>query len=142
MKQNKLNLFAILALGGVMVCAPIARADDAAPATPATPPAKHAGGGQMELIKSLDLTPEQQPKVKEFMKAQREKMSALRDDTSLTKDQRQAKIKEIMDAGSAKMKEILTPDQFTKWEAGRKNMHAAHEPKAAATVPDLPTKAN
>jgi Spy/CpxP family protein refolding chaperone len=43
-------------------------------------------------------------------------MKALREDTSLSQEDRRAKMKEIRDAMQAKIKEILTPEQYKKWE--------------------------
>ena len=67
-------------------------------------------------VKELGATDEQMAKIREAMKAQAEKGRALRDDTTLSQDDRRAKMKEIRDGMTAKMKEILTPDQFAKYQ--------------------------
>lgn len=121
MKQNKLSLFAVVALGGLLACGAVARADDTTPAKP-TPPPPGRGQRMQQMVEKLGLTDDQKPKVEATMKDQREKMTALRDDTSLSADDRKAKVKEIMEATDAKMKTILTADQYAKWEQIRKDM--------------------
>ena len=134
----------MVALGGFMACAPIIRAQDASTNAPAPAPGQRGprGGGEIQkLIASLDLTADQKPQVMAAIKERREKMTALRDDTAVTGDARKAKAKEIFEACNAKLKTILTPDQFTKWEAAQKNMRPHGQGQAASTAgPDLPTK--
>lgn len=67
-------------------------------------------------VKELGATDEQMGKIREAMKAQAEKGRALREDTSLSQDDRRAKMKEIREGMTAKMKEILNADQFAKYE--------------------------
>jgi periplasmic protein CpxP/Spy len=126
MKRSRLNLLSVIALGGVMACGPMVRAQDTAtPPPPAqggdnpTAPAPNRGAALQDALAKLNLTPEEQLKVKAVFKEQREKMTALRDDTSLTPQERRPKMKEITDATDAKLKTILTPDQYAKWETVR-----------------------
>lgn len=88
-----------------------------------TPPAGARPGGGMrgrpnieQISKQLELTEDQKPKVKTVLDEQQTKMAELRKDTSLEQTDRRAKMKEIRDASTAKLKEILTADQFSKWE--------------------------
>lgn len=67
-------------------------------------------------VKELGATDEQMAKIREAQKAQAEKGRALRDDTTLSQEDRRAKMKEIRDGMTAKMKEILNADQFAKYE--------------------------
>lgn len=68
------------------------------------------------LTKALDLTPDQQAKLKPIFEDRRDKMKALRDDASVTPDQKKEKAKAIMDATNDQIKAILTPDQLPKYE--------------------------
>jgi len=73
-------------------------------------------------LANLNLTPEQKEKAAAVIKDQRDKMVALRGDSSLTPEDRRAKMKEIMDGTNAKMKTILTDEQYTKWQSSRRPM--------------------
>ena len=114
-----------------MACEPLALAQDK-PATPPaaggdTTPAPRAPGGRrgaglQGILDKLDLTDAQKDKVKPIIADVTEKMGALRGDTSLSREDRMAKIKEINDAADAKLKDILTADQYTKFQDLRKQM--------------------
>ncbi|HWF18544.1 MAG TPA: hypothetical protein VG754_04725 [Verrucomicrobiae bacterium] len=130
MKSTKLGIIAAIALGGLMACGPIALAQDK-PATPpasgdnSTPPPRgpRGRGNPMQgILNKLDLTADQKEKVKPIVEDQGKQMRALFQDNSLSQEDRQAKRKSIMDATDAKLKDILTPDQFTKYQDMRKQM--------------------
>jgi Spy/CpxP family protein refolding chaperone len=76
----------------------------------------HAGANVDFLAKQLSLTDEQKDKIKPILEGSRQKRIALGKDTSLTPADRQAKAKEIQADQTAKFKEILTPEQFDKWQ--------------------------
>ncbi|MDB6122948.1 MAG: hypothetical protein JWQ71_1941 [Pedosphaera sp.] len=124
MKRNRLTLLAVLTLGSLVAFSTLSRAEDA----PAKPDAKHGpregGPGRGDMMKKmaeeLNLTDDQKEKLKPIMQEQGEKMKALRDDTSATREDKMAKMKEIRDAGATKIKAILTPEQTTKFEAMQK----------------------
>ena len=105
-------------VAGSMFAADIAvRAQDATnkPAAGAPP----GGRGRMNfdsITTQLALTDEQKPKAKVVIDEMMQKMSDLRKDTSMTQEDRRAKMKEIRDAATTKLKDILTPEQLTKWE--------------------------
>ena len=142
MKRNKLSIFATVALGGLLACGAVARADDTTPAKPATPPPGRGQQRMQQMVEKLGLTDDQKPKVEAVMKDQREKMTALRDDTALSQEDRQAKAKEIMAATDVKMKAILTADQYAKWEQIRKDMRQRMQngggPRPGANAPKKP----
>src|SRR5262245_21001251 len=90
-----------------------------------TPPAGGRPGGRnragaeqqlTQLAADLKLTDQQKPKVKVVLEEQVKKMQELRDDTSLSQQDRRAKLMTIREEGNKKMKEILTPEQFKKYE--------------------------
>jgi protein CpxP len=68
------------------------------------------------LTKQLNLTEAQQAKIKPIIEEQHKQMMDLRQDTSLSREDRFAKFREIRVKSVAKMKEVLTPEQQTKWE--------------------------
>jgi Spy/CpxP family protein refolding chaperone len=128
--MKRLSLLAVLALGGLVAFTPATTQaqDDKTP--PARKPGGPGGPGQRmtpkerldKMTEDLKLTDEQKPKVEAILKDQSEKMKALRDDTSLTREDRGPKMKEIMDDSSKKIKAILTPEQQTKYDAMQKEM--------------------
>ena len=68
------------------------------------------------LTKQLDLTGDQQAKIKPIIEEQHKQMMDLRQDTSMSREDRFAKFREIREKSFAKMKEVLTPEQQKKWE--------------------------
>jgi Spy/CpxP family protein refolding chaperone len=113
MKANKTMLIAALAAGSLLVWTPVLRAADTN-----TPPAGQRPPGMRGVsnLDQLNLTADQKPKVQAIMDAQRQKMSAVRQDTSLTPEDRRAKMKAIHDDVATQMKAVLTPEQFDKWQ--------------------------
>ena len=114
MKLTKISLIAVLAAATVLSYSP-AFAQDAKDGKD-TP--KKRGGDfvkqQMErLNEELKLTDAQKPKVEALLNSQAEKMRGLRD---ATPEERQEKVKANREEMSKKMKEILTAEQFAKYE--------------------------
>ena len=68
------------------------------------------------MTKQLKLTDEQQAKIKPILEEQHNKMMDLRQDTSMTREDRFAKFREIRQESLQKIKPILTPEQQKKWE--------------------------
>ena len=86
------------------------------------------------MSKELNLTDDQKTKIKPILEDMQKKMGDLRKDTSLAQEDRRAKMKEIRDGVSAKFKEILTAEQFAKWEKmgpGNRRPGAGAPPPAA-----------
>lgn len=133
----------MIALGGLMVCGPATFAQD----KPATPPA--AGGdagapaargrnaGIQGILKQLDLNDDQKEKVKPVLADYREKMTSLRDSNPSQEDRR-SKMKEINEGVDAKLKDILTADQFTKYQDLRKQMTGRRRNGGETTPPPAP----
>lgn len=121
MKLNKLTLLAALGLG-LLALSPEAKAQDmtSTNAPAATAPMTPRRGRPVtleQLTKLLALTDEQKTNVDVVLQDQKKKLAELRQDTSLSTEDRRAKSKELRDATTAKMKEILTPEQFAKYQA-------------------------
>jgi Spy/CpxP family protein refolding chaperone len=126
MKTNKLMT---LALGALLAVGTLAHAQDEKKPE-GKPPGEQAGGpggpggGQRgprmspeerfaKLATDLALTDDQKPKVKAIMEDTRTQMQGLKD---LSQEDRRAKGKEIADAQKAKLKDVLTAEQFAKFE--------------------------
>jgi hypothetical protein len=138
MKQNDLGILAAIALGGLMSIGQVSRADDTPPppappsvAGNAAPHRAHPGDPVESLTRALDLTPDQQGKLRAIFKDQREKRSVLHADTSLPPETRRSKLKEIDKAADAASKALLTPDQLVKLEKMRQGSRADPPPPGA-----------
>jgi len=125
MKINKLS-FAVLAAAGLLALSiPAQAADTNAPTAPKAPPAGAPPGMRAprmsvdnrlaQLSEQLTLTDDQKPKVKALLEDQFKKGQDLRSDTSLSPEDRRAKMLAIRDDMNTKMKDILTPDQYDKF---------------------------
>ena len=77
--------------------------------------------GPLEMMKeSLDLSDEQAKKLEPVLKEQRDQINALRRDTSLSRKDRVAKLKELQQGIDAKIKAHLTSGQAEKWQKMRR----------------------
>jgi len=130
MKFTKTSL-AIMAVAGLLSLSSQAQTN--------TPPGGRQGGGggqggggqrrspeqQMtQLSEQLQLTDAQKPKVKAVLDEQTKKMQELRADTGASREDRRAKLQVIQEDSSKKMKEILTPEQFKKFQEQQQQMRA------------------
>jgi Spy/CpxP family protein refolding chaperone len=88
----------------------------------------HMRGGLQAAVESLNLTDDQKAKVKDIFADAKTKRQAVFSDTSLSEDQKKAKMKELHEGTLAKVNGVLTPDQQTelksKMEAAREKPHA------------------
>jgi Spy/CpxP family protein refolding chaperone len=75
-----------------------------------------------EMVKQLNLTPDQTTQFKAIMLDQRTKMEALRSDTSDSKRDRRKQMMSIHEEEVAKIHAILTPEQKTKYDAMQAQM--------------------
>jgi len=80
-----------------------------------------------ELKKQLNLTDDQTTKLKPILTSQMQDMQALRSDTSLTPQQKRAKMMEIHQKYSPQVNAILTPEQQAKWKSMRREMMEKHK---------------
>jgi periplasmic protein CpxP/Spy len=117
-----------LLLGGLIYVAPSALAqensgNDQQTAPPATQgehgqrhghfdPAQHAA----MLAKHLNLNSDQQTKVEGIFKSEQSQMEGLRADTSLSQEDRHAKMMDIHKSTSDQIRAVLDPDQQKKWD--------------------------
>jgi protein CpxP len=133
--MKRLALLAVLALSGLVAFTPATtQAQDGT-----NGPGRRAGGpggpgGRMspkerldKMTEELSLTDDQKSKVEVILKDQADKMKALRDDTSLSREERGPKMKVIMDDTAKQIRVILTPEQQTKFDAMQDKMKKARE---------------
>lgn len=96
---------------------------------------KHGGHGHMgmgpgmsvddhvkELTTKLNLTADQQTKVKAILEENHQQMQATMNDQSMSKEDKHAKMKSMHDSVHAKVRDILTDEQKPKFDAMVKDM--------------------
>jgi Spy/CpxP family protein refolding chaperone len=135
MKLTKTLALAALVAGGLLAGTALQAQNSTNNTPPANthfiPPGIHRPNAEM-IAKNLGLTDDQKAKVQAALEDQQQKMMGLRSDTSVAPQDKPAKAKEIREAFTAKMKEILTPDQFEKWQ---KPMQLRMRPAAGSPPP-------
>lgn len=123
MKASKFILVALTLLAPLSLTA--LRADEPAkPAAREGRPAKGEkgpkGGDRLaNLTEQLSLTPAQVEQIKPILNSERDAMRALNQDTSLDREAKRPKMREIRDAHNAKIRAVLTPDQQAKMDSMR-----------------------
>lgn len=133
MKATKMTLITALAVGSLLTFSPALRAGDGTNTPPSTSPAGGPAPGGMHrhgmrgpnfdrLANRLNLTDEQKPKVQAIFESQHKQMRALRQDQSLSRAERMAKMRTIHQATITKLKGVLTVDQFQKFREMRPMM--------------------
>src|SRR5207244_2472339 len=77
----------------------------------------HAKGDLVAMLTTaLKLTADQQTHTKAIFEAMHTQIKAIENDTTLSQDEKMAKMKDLHDATHAKIKAILTPDQQQKFD--------------------------
>ncbi len=121
-----------LTLGGMLALGitGAALAQDTPPPPPdqnqAGPPPEGRGGRGMRMdpnrqlermTRELNLTSDQQEKIKPLLLERQQKMQALMQDQSVSQEDRRAQMRTIMEGSNNSVKAILTDDQKQKFEA-------------------------
>jgi Spy/CpxP family protein refolding chaperone len=101
-----------------------------------TPPSQAAGkekgmhgGGLQAAVESLNLTDEQKAKVKDIFADAKTKSQAVSSDTTLSDEQKKAKMKELHSGIMAKLNEVLTLEQQTELKSKMEAAKAAKPPE-------------
>jgi periplasmic protein CpxP/Spy len=126
----KSNRFLPFILSGAMML-PIAAlaqtgaaADNGANAPTSTSQAPDKERGE-KFAEKLNLTPEQKADLKSIRDNEKQQAQAIKNDSSLTPDQKKAKFKELRKSSHEQMMAKLTPDQQAKFKEMRKE-HRGH----------------
>lgn len=88
------------------------------------------------MTKALNLTPEQSSQITAIMAETGPAMKALHEDSSLDKDQKRTKMKELREGVDSKISAVLTPEQNAKWQEQREKMKERREKGAPAGAPE------
>jgi periplasmic protein CpxP/Spy len=118
-------LLALVAAGAISLAAPFVAAQDnpsnSQPMQSAPDGGRHHGPVDpaqrtAELSRKLNLTSDQQTKVQEALQSERSQMDSLRQDTSLSQQDRHAKMMDIHQATDSQIRGVLDSNQQKKWD--------------------------
>jgi Spy/CpxP family protein refolding chaperone len=117
-------------------------ASQGAPSTGQSASSGQSGSGSVE--DELQLTPDQKQKIAAVVEDENKQIGAVRDDNSLSMQQKQQKVMQIRQEGSPKIKAVLTPEQLQKLTAIQQRMHDQQQgsgaPQSAPQSPAPPSQ--
>jgi periplasmic protein CpxP/Spy len=96
--------------------------------------ATQAGHRHQDELAKLNLTDDQKAQGKKIHESMRTQMDAVKSDTTLTAEQKQAKMKELHKSSHEQVKQLLTPDQRKQLKADEKE-HKAEKQQGGQTAP-------
>lgn len=120
--KNQLKLTSLI-LAAALAAIPVLQAQSAESAARERGPGGPGGRGGPNLqmmAEELGLSADQKAKLAPLMKHQAEQMQAIRQDESLSREQRMEKARAIREAGRKDIEAVLTPEQAKKladWRA-------------------------
>ena len=122
-------LLVLLAAGLISIVVPFAAAqssNDSPANNQQSPPSQDNGRWHhgppdpvqrtQELTKKLNLTSDQQTKVQDILQSEHSQMESLRQDASLSQQDRRAKMMEIHKSSDAQIRALLDSTQQKKWD--------------------------
>ncbi|SRR5208337_962153 len=120
----KKYMLVLVAAGALSIAAPLASAQDNQSNDQAP---SHENGGRhhgqpdpvertARLTKKLNLTSDQQPKVLAALQSEKSQMESLHQDTSLSQQDRRAKMMDIRQATDSQIRALLDSTQQKKWD--------------------------
>ena len=129
MKSNRFFTFIlsgamVLPIAALAQTASTASGDNGNAATAQTQEKERGERGE-KFAKELNLTPDQQAELKSIRENMKQQAQAIKNDSSLTADQKKAKFKELRKSSHEQMMAKLTPDQQAKFKEMRKE-HRGH----------------
>jgi Spy/CpxP family protein refolding chaperone len=86
-------------------------------------------------MQNLNLTDDQKAQFKKIHETTKSQVAAVKNDTSLTADQQQAKIHELRHGARMQMVKLLTPDQRAQMKANIRELRAARREKQQQPTP-------
>jgi Spy/CpxP family protein refolding chaperone len=116
MKTTKYLLLAACVLGGLLLSGSPGQAAEKSGKGDRHARAAAAKDRLQQMAEELNLTPEQKEKVKPILQEEAQKLRALRQDASLSPEQKREKARELRQELVNKLKPILTPEQLEKWQ--------------------------
>jgi protein CpxP len=129
MTTSKLSWMAVVALVATLNTTALIAADNTDSPDKPKPARKQGAGGDQarervrdrieQVAKELNLTEAQRAQLRPVFRKEAEKLKALRDDTSLTREQKREKMKSIREDFQKEVKPVLTAEQWEKWQKMR-----------------------
>ena len=145
------NQLCRLAISGLLAtgltlgsAAAFAQQDSAAPAPDASAPQQGGGHGQWgghqqspdeqvaRMTKRYNLSSDQQAQIKPILANQQQQMQALRQDSSLSREDKMAKMKSIREDSSSKIQAVLNDSQKQKFAQDQQRRQQQMEERGAA----------
>ncbi|MCX6312949.1 MAG: hypothetical protein NT084_15115 [Bacteroidetes bacterium] len=105
------------------------------PAKQEKSPEERATDGTNRMTKELGLTADQAAKIHAFALTRAQKMDDLKAKASTDNTANQAARKKIMDEFDTNVKTVLTPEQYTKWQAEKEEHKKEHKESKEAPEP-------
>ncbi|MGD0760590.1 MAG: hypothetical protein ABR921_16945 [Candidatus Sulfotelmatobacter sp.] len=117
-------LLVLVAAGAISIAAPFAAAQDSPPQNSDQQPSQEHGRHHgmdpaqrtQELTRKLKLTTDQQSKVKDALESEHSQMETLHQDSSLSQDDRRAKMMDIRKTTDTQIRGLLDSNQQKKWD--------------------------
>jgi len=91
--------------------------------------------GSNSVEDELNLTQDQKQKIAEVVDDENKQIGTVRNDTSMSMEQKQQKVLQIRQEGAPRIKAILTPDQLQKLAAIQQRMREQQQGGAGANAP-------
>jgi Spy/CpxP family protein refolding chaperone len=111
-RSTEILLLATVLAAAVVV--PTVQAQPEGPKGPKGPPAERRAEMADRMAEHLGLTPEQQAKVQAIHQAERTQGEAIRNDATLSREQKQEKRKALRESTVQQVDAVLTPEQAAK----------------------------
>jgi Spy/CpxP family protein refolding chaperone len=113
------SLIALAAVVATLILQPLARAADTSqPAPPVAGDRPAALRERMqETARELNLTPDETAKLQNIVREHAQELRALRQDNSLSPEEKRLKLAAARAGIISEVKKVLTPEQFEKWKA-------------------------
>lgn len=84
--------------------------------------ASHTKGEKHKMMKDLNLSKEQKGKMKEFKQSMKQKKDAIKNNASLSEEQKKQQMKQLHKEQKQNLQTILTPEQKAKLKKERMEM--------------------
>ena len=120
--KNPFKLTTLCLALAITAAVPALRAEgeDAKPAAPEHGPRGPGRGPNLEMLsEQLGLSADQKAKIGPILKQERDQLKALRDDQSLSREQKMDKMRSIREENAKAVRAVLTPDQAKKLDEMR-----------------------
>jgi Spy/CpxP family protein refolding chaperone len=122
----KQSLLVLLAASVLSIAAPLASAQSSNDSSPNNQQPAQGNGGwhhgpdpaqrTQELTKKLNLTSDQQAKVQDILQSEHSQMEALHQDSSVSQQNRRAKMMDIRKTSDTQIRALLDSTQQKKWD--------------------------